>query len=63
MQNCLIHNLIKKTKTKNSTEVTLNLLLNVIGDSNDDTNFSNILLLTERQVLRLRKAFSCNQLM
>ena len=60
MQNCLIHNLIKKTKTKNSTEVTLNLLLNVIGDSNDDTNFSNILLLTERQVLRLRKAFSCN---
>ena len=60
MKNCLIHNLIKKTKTKNSTEVTLNLLLNVIGDSNDDTNFSNILLLTERQVLRLRKAFSCN---
>ena len=60
MQNCLIHNLIKKTKTKNSTEVTLNLLLNVIGDSNDDTNFSNIVLLTERQVLRLRKAFSCN---
>ena len=38
---------------KNSTEVALNLLSNVIGNSNDETNFSHKLLLTNRQVSRL----------
>ena len=28
-----------KSGIKNGTEVNLNLLLNVVGDSNDDTNF------------------------
>ena len=40
---------------KNSTEVTLNLLSNVIDDSNDETNFP-LLLLTDI----LRKALMNN---
>ena len=36
----------------------LNLLSNVIGDSNDDTNFPEKSLLTDTQVLRLCKAFA-----
>ena len=35
-----------KSGRKNSIEVTLNLSSNVIGHSNDETNFSNKLLLT-----------------
>ena len=42
-------------KVKNFTEVSF--LSNVTDDSNDETNFSNKLLLTDRQVLRFRKAF------
>ena len=34
---------------KDGTEVTLNLSSNIIDDSNDETNFSHKLLLTERQ--------------
>ena len=41
---------------KNGTEVTLNLSSSVIGSSNDETNFPHKLLLTGREVLRLRKA-------
>ena len=44
----------------NVTEVTLNLSSNMTGDSNDETNFSHKLLLTDRQVSRLRKAFVNN---
>ena len=37
--------------------MTLNLSPNVVTDSNDETNFSNKLLLTNTQKSRLRKAF------
>ena len=37
-----------KSGIKNGTEVTLNLLSNFIGSSNDETNFSHKLLLTEK---------------
>ena len=43
---------------KNGTEVTLKLSSNVVGDSNDENNFPHKLLLTNTQVLRLRKAFA-----
>ena len=42
----------------NGTELT-SLLSNMIGDSNDEINFPHILL-TDRQVSRLRKAFANN---
>ena len=45
---------------KNGTEITLNLSWNVIGDSNDETNFPHKLLLTDKQVSKLCKAFSYN---
>ena len=44
-----------KSGIKNSTEVTLKLPWNVVGDSNDDTNFPQKLSLTNTQVSRLRK--------
>ena len=49
-----------KSGIKNGTEVTLNLLSNVVGNSNDDTNFPHKLLITNGQVLRLRKALANN---
>ena len=48
-----------KNMSKNTAEP-LNLSSNVIGDSDDKTNFRHKLLLTDRQVLRLRKAFANN---
>ena len=45
---------------KNFTEVTLNLSSNAIGHSNDNFNFPNKLLLTDKQVLMLCKAFVRN---
>ena len=48
-----------KESTKNCTQVTLNLSSNVIGNSNDETNFPpKLLLLRNAQVLRVCKAFS-----
>ena len=47
-----------KSGIKNGTQVTLNLSSNVIGNSNDETNFPH--QLTNTQVLRLRKAFANN---
>ena len=44
--------------TKNSTEVSLNLSLTLIGNSNDKTNFPHKLLLTDTQVSRIRKSFA-----
>ena len=38
--------------------VHFNLLSNVAGDSNDEKNFPHKLLLTNRQILRLCKAFA-----
>ena len=51
-----------KSWIKNSTEVTLKLSSNVVGGSNDENNFSHKLLLTNTQVLRLRKASANNSL-
>ena len=45
---------------KNRTGVTLSLLSNIIGDSNDENNFHDNLLLTNTQVSQLRKAFANN---
>ena len=47
-----------KSVIKNESEVVLRLLSNMIGDSNDKTNFLHELLLTNRQVANLRKAFA-----
>ena len=44
-----------KSTIKNKTEVVLRLSSNMIGNSNDETNFSHKLLLTNRQVANLRK--------
>ena len=49
-----------KSGIKNGTGVTLNLSSNVIGNSNDETNFTHKLLLTNTNVSRLRKAFANN---
>ena len=46
-----------KSEIKNSTEVTLDLSSNMVGDSNDETNFPHKLLLTDRKVSRLCKSF------
>ena len=47
-----------KPGIKNGTEVTLNLSSNLIGNCNDDTNFSHKLLLTNTQVSRIHKSFA-----
>ena len=46
-----------KSAIKNRTEVTLNLSSNFVGISNGETNFPHKSLLTDRQVLNIRKAF------
>lgn len=45
--NSKINNL--KSRTENGTEVIWNLLSNITGDSNDEANFQNKLLWTDRQ--------------
>ena len=47
-----------KSGIKGGTEGTLNVYSNVIGDYNDETNFPHQLLLTDTQVLRVRKPFA-----
>ena len=47
-----------KYEIKTKTEATCKILSNVIGDSNDENNFSNKLLLTNTKVSKLRKAFA-----
>ena len=47
-----------KSGIKEGTGLTLNLSSNVIGDSNDETDFPNKLLLTNTQVSRICKAFT-----
>ena len=49
-----------KAAIKNETEVVLRLSPNMIGDSNDEANFPLEILLTDRQVSSIRKAFSNN---
>ena len=47
-----------KSVIKNKSEVLLELSSNMIGNSNDETNFPHILLLSNRQVANLRNAFA-----
>ena len=46
-----------KSVIKNETDVVLRLSSNMIDNSDDETNFPHKLLLTNRQVANLRKAF------
>ena len=49
-----------KSAIKNKTDVVLRLSSNMIGNSHDNTSFSHELLLTNRQIANLRKAFAKN---
>ena len=49
-----------KSAIKNKTKIVLRLSSNMTGNSNDKTNFPHELLLTNRQVANLRKAFGNN---
>ena len=49
-----------KSVIKNENDVVIRLSPNMIGDSNDKNNFPHELLLTDRQVSSIRKAFSNN---
>ena len=49
-----------KSAIKNETNVTLRISLNMVGNSNNNTNFPHKLLLTNRQIANIRKAFSNN---
>ena len=49
-----------KSGVKHGTEVTLKLLSNVVGNSNDENIFPHKLLLTNTQAPKLRKAFANN---
>ena len=47
-----------KSAIKNENDVVIRLSPNMVGDSNDKTNFSHELLRIDRQVSSIRKAFS-----
>ena len=47
-----------KTEMKNAIQVTLKLLSNLVGDSNNETDFSHKLLLTDTQVSRICKVLA-----
>ena len=47
-----------KSAIENETDVVLRLSLNMIGNLDDESNFLHKLLLTNRQVTILRKAFA-----
>ena len=47
-----------KSSIKNGTDVVLSLSLNMVGNSDDQSKFLHKLLLTNRQILSLRKAFA-----
>ena len=47
-----------KQALKNETDVILRSSSNMIGNSQNETNFSHKLLLTNRQVANLRKVFA-----
>ena len=49
-----------KSSIKNESELVLRLSPNIIGESNDDSNFPHKYLLTSRQFLNIRKAFANN---
>ena len=47
-----------KSAIKNEIDVVLRISSNVVGNSNDNTNFPHELLLTNRQVANIPKAFA-----
>ena len=49
-----------KSAIKNETEIVLRLPSNMIGNSNDETNFPHELLWSHKQVANLRKVFANN---
>ena len=49
-----------KSAIKNETDVVLRISSGMVGNSNDNTNFPYKLLLRDRQVANIRKAFSNN---
>ena len=49
-----------KSSIKNETDIVLRMLSNMVSNSNDNTNFPHELLLTNRQVANIRKAFAKN---
>ena len=49
-----------KSAIKNETDVVLRISSGMVGNSNDNTNFPHKLLLSDRQVANIRKAFSNN---
>ena len=49
-----------KLRIKNGTEVALKLSSKIVGDSNDESNFSRKLLLTNSQISSLHNAFANN---
>ena len=49
-----------KSSIKNETDVVLRISSNMVGNSIDNTNFPHELLLTNRQVENIRKAFAKN---
>ena len=49
-----------KASIKNENDVVLRISSNMVGNSNDNTNFPHEFLLTNRQVANIRKAFAKN---
>ena len=49
-----------KSSIKSETDVVLRISSNMVGNSNDNTNFPHELLLTNRQVVNICKAFAKN---
>ena len=47
-----------KSATKNENDVVLRISSNMVGNSNNKTNFPHELLLTNRQVENIRKSFA-----
>ena len=47
-----------KSSIKNETDVVLRISSNMVGNSNDKTNFPHELLLANRQAANTRKAFA-----
>ena len=47
-----------KSAVKNKTDAILRLLSNMIGNSDNEANYSHKLLLTNREITNLRKAFA-----
>ena len=49
-----------KSSIKNETDVVSRISSNMVSNSNDNTNFPHELLLTDRQVANILKAFAKN---